>query len=159
MFLARHRTTNRGSALLLIVVALSTTVFAQKNGSPAEQSLFEAVNHERKTSGLHALRWDAALAAAARSHAREMAKRQAVEHHFPGEPNLPSRATKAGARFISISENVVQAASAKAAHSQFMHSPSHKANILDPDIDSAGIGVAQRGQDLFVVQDFAKAKK
>ena len=145
--------------LFLIVAMLSTSACPQESASSAERSLSDAVNHERKASGLHPLEWDEALAAAARKHAHEMAKRQAVEHHFPGEPNLPARATKAGARFISISENVVQASSAKAAHSQLMHSASHKANILDRDIDSVGIGVAQRGHELFVVQDFSKAKK
>jgi uncharacterized protein YkwD len=145
--------------LFLMGAFVSTAAFAQKGASSAERSLFEAVNHERKARGLHPLKWDEALATAARKHAREMANRRAVEHNFPGEPTLPSRANKAGARFISISENVVQAASAKAAHSQFMHSPNHKANILDPDIDSLGIGVAEHGKQLFVVQDFSKAKK
>jgi uncharacterized protein YkwD len=146
-------------SLFLMVVGFTSAALAQKGASSAERGLLEEVNHERKASGLCALHWDAALAAAARKHAQEMAKRQAVEHNFPGEPNLPSRATKAGARFISISENVVQATSAQAAHSQFMHSANHKANILDSDIDSVGIGVAERGGELFVVQDFSKAKK
>jgi uncharacterized protein YkwD len=140
-------------------LSLSGLVNAQKGVAADERSLFESVSQERKAQGLAALKWDDSLAAAARQHAQEMAKRQAVEHIFPGEPSLPSRATKAGARFISISENVVQAASAKAAHSEFMRSPNHRANILDPDVDSIGLGVAERSGQLFVVQDFSKAKK
>ena len=142
-----------------MVIGLMSVTLAQNGASYAERGLFEAVNRERKASGVSVLHWDEALAAAARKHAQEMAKRQAVEHNFSGEPTLPSRATKAGARFISISENVVQAVSAKAAHSRFMHSANHKANILDSDIDSVGIGVARHGAKLFVVQDFSKAKK
>ncbi len=144
---------------LLILSGLSVSSWGQKGSSAAEHALYDAVNHERKSQGLQTLKWDHGLAAAARKHAQEMAKRRAVEHRFPDEPSLPSRATKAGARFISISENVVQAASAKLAHSEFMHSPNHKANILDRDVDSIGIGVAERGGQLFVVQDFSKAKK
>jgi uncharacterized protein YkwD len=146
-------------AWLLIAFGLSALAWGQKGASAAERSLYEAVNQERKAYRLGALKWDEGLAIAARGHAREMAKRQLVEHNFPGEPSLPSRATKAGARFISISENVVQAATAKVAHSEFMHSPNHKGNVLDPDVDSIGIGVGQRGGQLFVVQDFSKAKK
>jgi len=146
-------------AWTLIALALPALAWGQKGASAAEHSLREAVNHERKANRLGALKWDEGLAIAARKHAQEMAKRRAVEHNFPGEPSLPSRATKAGARFISISENVVQAANAKVAHSEFMHSPNHKANILDPDVDSIGIGVAQRDGQLFVAQDFSKAKK
>jgi len=145
--------------LFLMGVAFCFPTNAQANASPAERSLFEAINHERKSRSLHGLKWDEALAVAARKHAHEMAKQRAVEHNFPGEPNLPSRANKAGARFVSIAENVVQATNAKAAHEQFMHSASHKANMLDPDVDSVGIGVAERGGQLFVVQDFSKAKR
>jgi len=145
--------------MLWIAAALATSAWAQKGASAVERSLYEAVNHERKAQGLRALKWDDALAAAARRHAQEMTKGKSVEHRFPGELSLPSRATKAGARFISISENIVQAASAKAAHSEFMHSANHKANILDPDVDSIGIGVSHRGGELFVVEDFSKAKK
>ena len=144
---------------LLMLAAFCLPIRAHASASPTERSLFEALNHERKGRGLPALKWDEALATAARKHAHEMAKREAVEHNFPGEPTLPSRANKAGARFVSIAENVVQATNAKAAHSQFMHSTNHKANILDPDVDSVGVGVAERGGALFVVQDFSKAKK
>ena len=143
-------------AALLLLLA-STLVLAQS--SPPERTLFESVNRDRKAHNLRALRWDEALAAAARKHAHEMAKHGAVEHAFPGEPSLPARANKAGARFISISENVVRAANAKAAHGEFMSSPNHKANILDPDVDSIGIGVAEHNGELFVVEDFSKAKK
>jgi uncharacterized protein YkwD len=148
-----------GVLSLLILSALSAPAWGQKGSSAAERSLFEAVNHERKAHGLGILKWDQGLAMAARKHAQEMAKYRAVEHRFSDEPSLPSRAAKAGARFISISENVVQAANAKVAHSEFMHSSNHKANILDADVDSIGIGVAERGGQLFVVQDFSKAKK
>ena len=78
---------------------------------------------------------------------------------FPMNLRCRRERRRLGARFISISENVVQAASAKLAHSEFMHSPNHKANILDRDVDSIGIGVAERGGQLFVVQDFSKAKR
>jgi uncharacterized protein YkwD len=39
-----------------------------------------------------------------------------------------------------------------------MRSSAHRANILDSDMDSIGIGVAERGGQLFVVEDFANAK-
>ena len=41
---------------------------------------------------------------------------------------------------------------------EFMSSPKHRANILDSDMDSVGIGVVERGGELFVVEDFSKAK-
>lgn len=91
-------------------------------------------------------------------HAQAMAQRGLVSHTLPGEPSLAGRATKLGARFSWISENIVQSTSAAGAHQQFMNSPNHRANILDPDMDSVGIGIAERHGQLFVVEDFAKIK-
>jgi uncharacterized protein YkwD len=139
-------------------LVVSSAVFAQQNTSAAERSLFESANRERKAQGLPALKWDEALAAAARKHAEEMTRQNSVAHNLPGEPSQPSRATKAGAHFGWLSENVIQSTSAAGAHSQFMKSANHKANILDSDMDSVGIGVAERGGQLFVVEDFSKAK-
>jgi uncharacterized protein YkwD len=128
------------------------------DASADEQSLFNAANRERREQGLPALKWNDALAAAARHHAQEMARQSTVAHVLLGETSLPGRATKAGVKFSSLSENVVQSASAEGAHSQFMRSSAHRANILDSDMDSVGIGVVERGGQLFVVEDFAKAK-
>lgn len=87
-----------------------------------------------------------------------MARQDSVSHTLPGEPSLASRATKAGARFSWISENIVQSTSVAGAHEQFMKSPNHRANILDGDMDSVGIGIAERHGQVFVVEDFAKIK-
>lgn len=149
-------TWQRRMVALVAVWLVSSAALAQQNA--AERGLFESVNRERKAQGVPALKWDEALATAARKHAEEMARQNSVAHALPGEPSLPSRATKAGARFGWLSENVIQANSAAGAHSQFMKSPNHKANILDSDMNSVGIGVAERDRQLFVVEDFSKAK-
>jgi hypothetical protein len=40
-----------------------------------------------------------------------------------------------------------------------MNSPPHRANILDPELDSLGVAVVERNGELFAVQDFALASK
>jgi len=87
-----------------------------------------------------------------------MAAQRNVAHTLPGEPSLPGRATHAGAHFSWLSENIVESTDAATAHSQFMNSPTHRANILDSDMDTVGIGIVDRGGSLFVVEDFEKAK-
>ena len=146
------------SASAVVCLALLSSVWAQPASAGAERALFDSVNHERRAQGLPALRWNEALADAAQRHAQEMSRQDSVSHTLPGEPSLASRATKAGARFSWISENIVQSTSAAGAHEQFMKSPNHRANILDGDMDSVGIGVAERHGQLFVVEDFAKIK-
>ena len=155
------RTTTRFTALFLAVAIVSFLPpfgWAQTYASASERQLFDAANRERQNRGLPVLKWDEALAKAAHRHAVEMAKQGTISHQFPGEPSLPARVTKAGARFISLAENVAQAQSAQQIHDLWMHSPGHRANLLDKDMDSVGIGVFQRNRDLFAVEDFSRAK-
>jgi len=142
----------------LVFGILLSSVGADPAVAGAERALFNSVNHARREQGLPALRWNEALAEAAQRHAEEMARHNSVSHTLPGEPSLASRVTRAGAHFSWISENIVQSTSAAGAHEQFMKSPNHRANILDGDMNSVGIGIAERHGQLFVVEDFAKIK-
>jgi uncharacterized protein YkwD len=39
-----------------------------------------------------------------------------------------------------------------------MKSPRHQGNVLDSDMDSIGVGVAERNGQMYAVEDFCKAK-
>jgi uncharacterized protein YkwD len=39
-----------------------------------------------------------------------------------------------------------------------MRSPPHRANILDRDMDSIGVGVVERDRQFFAVEDFSQAR-
>jgi len=146
----------------LVITCVMSTVLSSasspQNASSTERQLFDAVNRGRTSRGIPTLRWDEALAAAARSHALEMAKRGGVAHQFPGEPNLPTRAQRAGVRYTSLAEDVDQGPNAGAIHQRLMSSPLHRDNILDSSYNSVGIGVAGHDGGWFVVEDFSKAK-
>jgi uncharacterized protein YkwD len=144
--------------VLLPVILSFAGVRAGAKSATSEQFLFDAVNHERSAQGLPLLKWSDTLAAAARKHAKQMAAQNSLSHQFTGEPNLAARATQAGARFTWLSENIAQGPSAARIHQQWMNSPNHRANILDSDMDSVGIAVAEHNGQLFAVEDFCKAK-
>jgi len=146
------------AGLVILALSLLSPAQAQAGASVAERHLFVSVNRARQAQGLAALKWDEALATAARRHAGMMAQRSAAEHVFAGEPNLPSRATKAGAHFLSLSENVVMGSDVDSIEAEFLKSPNHRANILDTDMDSIGVGVVLRTGQLFAVEDFSKTK-
>jgi uncharacterized protein YkwD len=152
------RTPHRLAALISLLILCVASALAQQKTSDAERQLFNAVNQERKANGLPTLKPDEALANAARTHAQRMADQGIVSHQFPGEPSLPERAKAAGAHFSWLSENVGEGPSPAAIHQSFMKSPLHRANILDSDMDSAGIGVAEHNGQMFAVEDFSKAK-
>jgi uncharacterized protein YkwD len=146
------------AALLISGLTVAFSLHAQTGASAVEQELFVSVNRARQTQGLPALRWNDALAAAARGHAGLMAQRGSAAHGFAGEPSLASRVTQAGARFVWLSENVAQGPAAETIQSEFLKSPNHRANLLDSDMDSIGVGVVERRGQLFAVEDFSKAK-
>jgi len=144
-------------AVVVAVLGISPA-FGQASVTRAERELFASINQARIAQGLPALRWDDALASAARRHAELMAQNGSAQHNFVGEANLASRVKQAGARFTWLSENVAQAPTASLVHTQFMKSPNHRANILDNDMDSIGIGIVERNGQLFTVEDFSKAR-
>ena len=139
-----------GSAIL--------TAQAPTSASAAEQELFAGANGARKAQGLPGLKWNEALATAARRHAGVMAQHGSAEHGFAGEASLASRATQAGAHFIYLSENVIRGTSAEGIQEEFLKSAKHRGNILDADMDLIGVGVVERGGQVFAVEDFSKAK-
>ncbi len=131
---------------------------AQEFASRAERELFSACNRERQAQGLPTLKWNTSLAEAARRHAQLMVTNQTISHQFPGEPSLSTRASRAGVSWMGLAENVAEAPSPQEIHSLWMHSPGHRANILDRNLDSIGVAVIERGAEYYAVEDFSKAK-
>lgn len=142
----------------LLVSSLGVYGQSQNDGiNVAEQYLQAAADHERAALQLPPLRRDAALVAAARAHALQMAAHGSISHQFAGEPDLAARGAAAGARFSLISENVAESPSALQIHTAWMHSEGHRHNLLDPNVDAVGIAVIARGHQLFAVEDFERS--
>jgi hypothetical protein len=119
------------------------------------QTLLVSANHERAARGLAPLKWSPVLAKAAHEHALRLAAQNTLSHQLPGEPGMAQRAAQAGAHFSSLAENVAEGPSAESIHQQWMNSPPHRANLLDPQLDSMGVAVAERNGVLFAVEDFS----
>jgi len=141
--------------LVSVVTAVSRASASGADLRQAEQQIFQLANQARKDAGVEPLEWNEQAAQAARAHAKLMAEKQALSHQFAGEPALRERVAATDLRFDSVAENVADAESAEEAHHALMNSPPHRQNLLNPKYNSLGIGVAQSGGQLFVVQDFA----
>jgi hypothetical protein len=135
---------------------LGQPAVAQGNVDDAAKALFDSANHERTSRGVPALKWDASLAEAAHQHATLMAEKNTLSHQFPGEPDVPTREAQAGEKMSAAAENVASGPSAAVIHTGWMHSPPHRGNLLDPQMNSIGIAVVQRGNTLFAVEDFSR---
>jgi uncharacterized protein YkwD len=147
---------------MALAMALLPCALAQQSANPsdtptvAEQYLLAAANQERAARNLPLLHRDSNLARAAAQHAQVMAEHGSISHQFPGEPELSARGSAMGVTFSLISENVAEAPSAVQIHDMWMQSPGHRANLLDPAVDAAGISVIERNGELYAVEDFAR---
>ena len=149
------------SALVLTLLPTATPAkikaedSIESPGTIAEQYFLAAANNERANRGLKPLRSDPVLAKAAAFHAQQMADRADISHGFDGEPDLASRAATAGVRFSLIAENVAEGPDSILIHQMWMESEGHRENLLDPDVNVAGISVIVRDGQLYAVEDFA----
>ncbi len=145
------------AALLLSSARVSPAQNLESSGNltVAEQYLLAAANEDRVNQGLQPLRFDPVLAEASAIHAREMAAHAEISHQFYGEPALAERGANVGAHFSLITENVAEAPTSVIIHNLWMHSPGHRANLLDPNVDSIGVAIVTRNHQLYAVEDFA----
>jgi hypothetical protein len=140
----------------LPVLLLSAASIAQSIAPDAEQEIVRLVNHERQSRGLAALVSDERLSQAARKHSQRMASTGVLEHQLPGEAKLSLRLGQTALRFDASGENVALAADAPRAHTALMHSPGHRANILDGEFNTIGVGVVRTPAGIYVTQDFVR---
>jgi hypothetical protein len=134
----------------------SSAPVSASHPSAEEKLLLDATNRERAAAGLQALRWNSALAAAARQHAQLMAGENVLSHQLPGEPPLDQRAAQAGAKYAMVAENVAVGPDPEEIHDGWMHSPGHRRNILNAELTAIGIAVTKGTDGLFAVQDFSR---
>jgi hypothetical protein len=134
---------------------------AQVQGSYAIQpeawQIVLLTNQARAAAGAAPLRWDRALAAAARQHCLRMAAAGAIAHRYAAEPDVEQRAAQAGAHFSLLEENVAVAATPASIQSAWMRSREHRANLLSPDVDRIGVAVVAGRQGLYAVADYERA--
>lgn len=121
----------------------------------AGRKLLEMANRERARAGLPPLQADDGLTKAALAHAAAMAAQQKLSHQLSGEASLVHRlAANTKTHLDQSGENVAFANSVEQAQDSLMHSPPHRANLLNAGYNVAGFSVVRRGSLLYVTQDF-----
>ncbi len=146
-------------ALAATLLAALPQAFSEDGGGgnfqPAAEQLFALANQTRAQAGAGRLQWDPALAAAALYHCRRMAAEGPIAHRYGGEADVAGRAGQAGAHFSLIEENVAVGPSADVIHDQWMHSPGHRSNLLNPEVDRVGVAVVESRGVLYAVADYS----
>jgi uncharacterized protein YkwD len=99
------------------------------------------VNEVRRKAGLARLTADGRLRAAANAHSRDMARRRFCAHVNP-DGVTPEERMRAAGYPRPGGENVAQGQpNPHAVMTAWMKSPGHRANILNPDFATIGVGV------------------
>lgn len=110
------------------------------------------VNRGRENFGLPALRFNADLRQSASGHSNDMVANHYFSHYGLNGSTFGGRIARAGylngAESYSIGENLGggtgrRFGSPLAVYRAWMHSPPHRANILDREFHECGVGVAR----------------
>jgi hypothetical protein len=123
----------------------------------AAEQLTALANQARAQAGAGRLEWDESLAAAARQHCLRMAAEGPISHRYGGEADLATRAGQTGAHFDMIEENVAVGSTAAEIHEEWMHSPGHRTNLLNPDVNRVGAAVVYARGVLYAAADYARS--
>lgn len=158
------RITKSKNSICFFFIAVTVVMFSLRSLATAQQitsttemerQIFDWTNQERTKVNAPPLTWDNRLAIAARLHSDEMAKQKNLTHQLPGEAKFTERLSLQGARFSAAAENVGYGDDAETLQSGWMHSPGHRANLLNPAYNQMGVGIVRSGDRLWATEDFA----
>ena len=147
----------RGVTAFFLILVLPAFPQDITSTSDMERQIFEWTNQERAKQNAPPLKWNNRLVLAARLHSDEMAKQKNLSHQLQGEPVFTERLSERGTRFSAAAENVGFGDDSETLQMGWMHSPPHRANLLNPVYTDMGVGIVRSGNRLWATEDFATA--
>jgi uncharacterized protein YkwD len=103
--------------------------------------LLRLVQEERRQQGLAPLTHDPRLDAVALAHSVDMREHDFIAHTSPTTGTAADRARTAQLQTGLVLENIGRGYSAEEIHRGLLGSPGHRANLINPDVNTVGIGV------------------
>ena len=123
-----------------VAKAASTVRTATDEDHAVEQRVLELINAERAKAGLAPVSYNGILDSAAEKHASHMSRVGRMAHDSIGDGDPGQRARAEGWR-RAWGENVATGqTSPEQVVREWMNSPTHRRNIMDPDFRSMGVG-------------------
>ena len=127
-----------------------------------EKRAFELTNAARERTGLPPLVWASELRAMARAHSENMVRLGFFSHVTPDGSRMTDRARAAGVQhFRALGENIAYNQGyddpGGFAVENWMLSPGHRANILNPEFQESAIGVFVAADGtVYLTQEFIR---
>ncbi|MFZ5595756.1 MAG: CAP domain-containing protein [Bacillota bacterium] len=122
--------------------------------SSDESLMVSLINRERAGAGLAALTQDALLSRLAGLKARDFIDNNYFSHTSPTYGTYKSMLTSYGVKYVNAGENLAVSYSVTSAHAALMKSSGNKANILSPKYSRVGVGIAVKGNYMYIVEMF-----
>lgn len=147
------------------------------NTTAAERAIAAAVSDERTARGLGPVEYESRLAGVARSHSSDMIAREYYAHISPDGDAAFERVKSSSVSCSSVGENIAATwwqttfettsgerefhmsaqELANGIVEQWLNSPEHRENMLDPDWERIGVGVAVTEEgEVLVTQNFCE---
>lgn len=111
----------------------------------SEETMLQWVNSERTKQGLQQLAFSSELRDLSREYAKQMFQQGFFSHYDPQGRSPFDRMKEKNISFLAAGENLALAPNVQLAHTGFMNSKGHRANILSEDFGTVGIGVIDGG--------------
>ena len=154
------------STLTVVLPLLNAVLALEVLPVKAQQDLFvqqvvELTNRERQAKGLRPLKLQPTLREAAQWLADDMANKSYFSHTDSLSRDFSTRLHNFGYKNATVmAENIgVGAPDPANAVQNWMRSPGHRGNILNPELTEIGVGYASNASDLnrhYWVQDFGR---
>jgi uncharacterized protein YkwD len=113
--------------------------------TPLTREVVRLVNQQRAGAGCTPVRIDSRLAAAAQEHSDDMADRNYLSHTTPDGESFDERIEDAGYSKPAAENIAMGLSTAEAVMNAWMGSEGHRANILNCEITTIGVGVNSSG--------------
>jgi uncharacterized protein YkwD len=137
-----------------------------KHLEKVEDLVLDLTNRARRAKGLAPLIKDDELRNVARAYSDDMLVRRFFDHTTPDGVSFDDRITgHYRHRVAVVGENIWYATGYNAANirqlaqeivDDWLSSPGHRANLLDPEFTHLGVGVSARQQTIRATQEFVK---
>jgi|GEM_PF-2365499 len=144
-------------------VKASVQVSSSLSSIEIERQIFEMTNEIRIEHGLSPVRYHATSAVAAKGHSADMIDNDYFTHKSRDGRTPAARMTDAGVYWVSTGENIGYiydsrgsgtSADVEQLMDMWMKSPSHRANILNPEWQYLGVGVELSNDTMMATQEF-----
>ena len=124
-----------------------------------ENEVARLVNVQRANAGLHTLKLNWQLSRCARYKSADMASKGYFDHNSPTYGSPFTMMQNFGLRFSAAGENIAYGQRTPAAvMNDWMNSPGHRSNIMNPTYTEIGVGLAKNSSGVcYWTQQFMKS--